>query len=225
MPRLREVARSETDNPIVNAMYDLVFGQGVDPLAGGAQTATGSEGDWWTVYALVPDVMEHAVDGFVLYRSPHRALDPVIRELAMTRAGWARGSHFVFSQHCKALRGLGVDDDKIAGIAAWPVSPAFSDLERAVLAYADAIVHDGGRVADELFAVLRDHLGDEALFELTYLTAMYDMHATIARALKLETDDRPEPVAELESPDDFDAEHYVSVGATEDAKAQFKSLK
>ena len=89
----------------------------------------------------------------------------------------------------------------------------------------DAIVHDGGRVADAVFALLRDKLGDEALFELTYLTAMYDMHATISRALKLETDDRPEPVDELESPEDFDAERYVQVGATEDAKAQFKSLK
>jgi hypothetical protein len=94
-----------------------------------------------------------------------------------------------------------------------------------VLAFADAIVHDGGRIADEVFAVLRSELGDEALFELTYLTAMYDMHATISRALKLETDDRPEPVDELESPEDFDAERYVQVGATEDAKAQFKSLK
>lgn len=225
MPRLRQVPRSEVDSPVVNAMYDLVFGKDVDPLADGGGTATGSEGDWWTVYALSPDVMEHAVDGFVLYRSPKRKLDPVIRELAMTRAGWARGSHFVYSQHAKALRGLGVEEQKIEAVAAWSVSPEFSTLERAVLAFADAIVYDGGRVGDQVFAVLRDELDDEALFELTYLTAMYDMHATVSRALKLETDDRPEPVDELESPEDFDAERYVQVGATEDAKAQFKSLK
>ena len=225
MPRLRQVPRSEVESPVVSAMYDLVFGKDVDPIVEGGGTATGSEGDWWTVYALSPDVMEHAVDGFVLYRSPTRKLDPVIRELAMTRAGWARGSHFVYSQHVKALRGLGVEEPKIEAVAAWSVSPLFSPFERAVLAFADAIVYDGGRVADEVFAALRDELGDEALFELTYLTAMYDMHATISRALKLESDDRPEPVDELESPDDFDAEHYVRVGATEDAKAQFKSLK
>jgi alkylhydroperoxidase family enzyme len=225
MPRLREVPRSETDSPVVNAMYDLVFGKDVDPLVDGGGTATGSEGNWWTVHALSPDVMEHAVDGFVLYRSPERKLDPVIRELAMTRAGWARGSRFVYSQHAKALRGLGVEEEKIAGVAAWPVCPAYSPFERAVLAYADAIVHDGGRVADEVFDLLRAELGDEALLELTYLTAMYDMHATVARALKLETDDRPEPVAELASPEDFDAERYVQVGATEDAKAQFEALK
>ena len=76
MPRLRQVASSETDDPIVNGMYDLLFGKGVDPLAEQeVGTATGSEGDWWTTYALSPDIMEHAVAGFVLYRSPDRELE------------------------------------------------------------------------------------------------------------------------------------------------------
>ena len=31
-------------------------------------------------------------------------LDPALRELGQTRAGWLRGSQFVFSQHCKSCR-------------------------------------------------------------------------------------------------------------------------
>jgi hypothetical protein len=31
---------------------------------------------------------------------------------------------------------------------------------------------------------------------LTYIIAMYEMHATIARALRLEMDDRDDPVVE-----------------------------
>ena len=32
--------------------------------------------------------------------------------------------------------------------------------------------------------------------ELTYIACMYEMHATISRALRLEMDDRDEPVVE-----------------------------
>lgn len=230
MPRLRQVARSEAKDPVVLSMYDLLFGKGVDPLADSpdrrvAGTSTGSSGDWWTTYALVPDIMEHAVAGFVLYRSPERALDPVLRELAQARIGWAAGSKFVYSQHVQALHGIHADPAKIAGIAAWPTCDAYTRVERAVLGYADAITFDHGRVSDELFAVLREELSDEAIFELTYVSAMYLQHAVITRALRLEWDDRPEPVVDVEPPSEFDAEHYMAVGSTAEAKQQLRDLR
>jgi alkylhydroperoxidase family enzyme len=225
MPRLRQVPRSEVDDPVVLSMYDLVFGKGIDPLEAGTGTATGSEGDWWTVYALVPDVMEHAVQGFVLYRSPARKLDPVLRELSLTRAGWVCGSSFVYSQHCKALRGLGMTSEKIAAIDAWATSPLFDDAERAVLGFTDAMVYAHGRVPDALFEQLRSHLSDEAILELAYVAAMYGMHASIVRALRLESDDIDDPTREADHPDDFDAELYVSVGANTEAKAKLASVR
>jgi alkylhydroperoxidase family enzyme len=225
MTRLRQVARTETESPLVKAMYDLVFGEGVDPLEASATgTATGSEGDWWTTYALVPDIMEHAVNGFVLYRSPDRKIDAVLRELAQARVGWSIGSKFVYSQHIQALRGLNADPDKIAGIAGWQVSDAFTRLERAVLAYADGIALDGGRVADDVFEVLHDELSDEQVFELTYITAMYLQHAVVTRALRLEWDDRPEYVVDVDPPDEFDAGHYVRLGSERGAKQQLGDL-
>ena len=222
MSRLREVGRSEADDPVVRGMFDIVFGKGVDPAQG---TSTGSKGDWWTTYALVPDVLEHAVAGFVLYRSPDRKLDGVLRELAQARVGWAVGSTFVYSQHVQALRGLHADPAKIAGIPAWATSTAYSGLERGVLAYADAIVFDHGRVSDELFAALQEELSDEALLELTYVTAMYLQHAVVSRALRLEWDDRPEPVVEIDPPEGFDAEHYMAVGSEADAKRKLRDAR
>ncbi|MEQ6903377.1 carboxymuconolactone decarboxylase family protein [Nocardioides sp. YIM 152588] len=199
MPRLRQVPRAEAEAEIVTSMYDLLFGDR-DPVAEPG-TDTGTPGDWWTVFALVPDVLKHAVQGFVLYRSERRLLDPVLRELGQTRAGWARGSQFVFSQHCKALRALGVPDEKVEAVAGWQVSPHFDEVERAVLAYTDALVHDGGRVADEVFDALRRHLSDEEVLELTYITALYEMHAVMSRALRTEFDDRPEPIVEVAAPE------------------------
>ena len=69
-----------------------------------------------------------------------------------------------------------------------------------MLAYTDALVLAGGRVPDELFATLRTHLDDEQIMMLTYITVMYEMHATISRALRLEYDDRDDPIVEIAAP-------------------------
>lgn len=199
MPRLREVPRAEAADDTVLAMYDRLFGDR-DPVAEPG-TATGTPGDWWTVFALVPDVLKHAARGFALYRSSNRVLDPVLRELGQTRAGWARGSQFVYSQHCKSCRSLGVSEEKIDAIASWSISTLFDDVERAVLAYTDDLTLAGGRVADGTFDALRRHLSDEEILELTYIIAMYEMHATICRALRLEFDDRVDPIIEIAAPE------------------------
>jgi alkylhydroperoxidase family enzyme len=195
VPRLRQVPKSEAEAPIVTMMYDFLF-EGRDPVAEPG-TATGSPGDWWTVFALVPDVLEHAVQGFGLYQSPHRKLAPRLRELAQARAGWAAGSSFVFSQHCKSLRALGVDDAVIGAVPHWTAAECFEPTERLVLAYTDCLVLDRGRVPDGLFDALRAALSDEEILELTYIASLYLQHAVMSRALRTEFDDRDEPVVEV----------------------------
>lgn len=163
MPRLRQVSRSETDDPFVLSMYDYLFGDR-DPVTDPG-TSTGTPGDWWTTVALVPDVLRHSVRGFALYRSPDRLLRPALRELAQARAGWSSESQFVYSQHLKSGRGVGISEEKLAGIAAWEVATCFDEAERAVLAYTDALVR-GGRVSDGVFDALHAHLSDEEIIEL-----------------------------------------------------------
>jgi alkylhydroperoxidase family enzyme len=208
MPRLRQVPRSEAAAPIVLEMYEALFGER-DPVSQPG-TATGTRGDWWTVFALAPDILEHAVDGFALYRHPARRIDPVLRELGQTRAGWVKGSQFVFSQHCKSLRGLGVSEDKIAAVPSWTVSALFDETERAVLAYADCLTQAGGRTPDEVFEKLKIFWDDEQILEFTYITCLYDMHAVMSRALRLEFDDRPDPIVEVAAPKDFAAADFLS---------------
>jgi alkylhydroperoxidase family enzyme len=82
------------------------------------------------------------------------------------------------------------------------VAQCFSPIERAVLAYTDALVYDGGRVADGVFDALRAELSDEEILELTYITALYDMHGVMSRALRTEFDDREEPIVEIPAPGD-----------------------
>ena len=210
MPRLRQVSKGEATDETILATYKVLFGER-DPVAEPG-TATGTTGDWWTVFANSPDVFKHAVRGFGLYRDPARKLDPVLRELGQTRAGWAKGSQFVFSQHCKSLRGLGVSEEKIAAVAAWTVASCFSEQERAVLAYTDCLVLSGGRTPEPVFDALRTFLDDEQILELTYLTCLYDMHAVMSRAMRLEFDDRDDPVVEVAAPEDFAGRDFLDTG-------------
>jgi hypothetical protein len=135
VPRLREIPRREVSDPKVLALYDLLFGDR-DPVAQPG-TAAGTRGDWWTVFAGSPDVLNHAAKGFVL---------------------------------------------------------------------------DGGRVADGVFEALKAFLDDEQILELTYITCLYEMHAVMSRALRLEFDDRPETVVEVDAPEDFKARDFMDTG-------------
>lgn len=198
MPRLREVPRAEVTDETILFFYDRLFGPDKDPAVDHG-TVHATPGDWWTVFAQSPEVFRHAVRGFGVYRNA--SLEPLLRELGQCRAGYARGSQFVFSQHCKQMRSLGMSEEKIEAIPHWQISACFSELERAILAYTDALVYDGGRVSDEVFIVLKAHLDEHEILELTYITALYDMHATMSRALRLEFDDRPEPVEEVQVPE------------------------
>lgn len=194
VPRLRQVRLADAAESVL-PVYDFMFG-GRDPVEHPG-SVTSTPGNWTTVFALVPDVFDHAVRGFALYRSPARLLDPKLRELGVTRAGWARGSQFVFSQHCKLCRDAGLTEEQIEAIPSWSTADCFSPLERAVLAYTDALILGGGRVADATFAALQAGLSDEEILELTYTISPYDMQATVSRALRLEFDDRDDPVVEL----------------------------
>lgn len=197
MPRLRQVSKADAD-PFAKQLYKVLFGER-DPVKEPG-TATGTPGNWWTVFALVPDAFKHTTEGFQFYRSPNRKLSPKLRELGQIRAGWARGSQFVFSQHCKASRDVGLTEAQIKAIPYWTIADVWSPVERAVLAYTDCLVLMGGRVPEEIFTEMKKHLSDEEILEFTYITTTYEMHATMSRALRLEYDDVDERVVEVAAP-------------------------
>ncbi len=197
MPRLRQLSRDDAPEDI-RQIYDRLFG-GRDPIAEPG-TETGTPGNWWTVFAIVPDLFRHAVAGFQFYRSRKRKIDPRLRELGQTRAGYLRGSQFVYSQHCKAMRSVGFAEACVEAIPAWQTADCYTPLERTILAYTDDLVLCGGRVSDATFGRLQESLSDEEILEFTYITCTYDLHATMCRALRLEYDDVEERIREIPAP-------------------------
>ena len=204
---MRQVPRAEA-TPEVQLVYERLF-QGRDPVAEPG-TATGTPGNWWTVFALSPDVLAHAQAGFGLLSSKARAMTPYQRELALTRTGYCAGSQFVFSQHSKAARAAKVPEEKLAAIPNWASADVFDAEDRAILAYTDDLVLADGRVPEATFARLKEHLSDAAILELSYAIGTYRLHAMVCRALRLEFDDLDERVVEVAAP----------VGASADIMSQ-----
>ena len=60
MPRLREIPRAEAPNEYVLRAYDRMFGPDRDPVAEPG-TATGTPGNWWTVFANSPELLHEVL--------------------------------------------------------------------------------------------------------------------------------------------------------------------
>ena len=182
--RLKPVSLAEA-SPQVREIYQEFFGER-DPVAQPG-TATGTPGDYWTTFALVPDLLMQARSSLMALLQPGRALSARYRELAIIRTGIVGDSRFEYSQHLKVARMVGVPDDQLAAIKGWTTSDKFDATERAVMAATDEIV---GRnlVEDATFAALKQHFSDAQILELFYVIGLWRMHGMIVRALHLEYD-------------------------------------
>ncbi|HVB52094.1 MAG TPA: hypothetical protein VND89_10210 [Acidimicrobiales bacterium] len=70
-----------------------------------------------------------------------------------------------------------------------------------MLTYSDALTLNSGRVDDAVITVLKEHLSDEHILDLTYITTLYVMHATMSNALRLENDDVPDGIVGIATPE------------------------
>src|ERR1700677_187584 len=137
MGRLRQVSKAEA-SPEVRDLYQQYFGDR-DPVAEPG-TATGTPGDYWTTFAVVPDLLFQARNSLTALMQPGRKLPAKLRELAIVRTGIVGDSKFEYSQHLKVARMVGVSEDKLAAIKSWATSDKFNDVERAVMQSTDELV-------------------------------------------------------------------------------------
>ncbi|MBI2800856.1 MAG: carboxymuconolactone decarboxylase family protein [Gammaproteobacteria bacterium] len=184
MKRLAEVAKADA-TPEVLAIYREFFGDR-DPVAAPG-TATGTPGNYWTTFALAPDLLQMAHRDLLSLLQPGRRLAAELRELAIVRTGIVGDSKFEYSQHLKMARGVGIAEHKLAAIKGWTTSDLFSPVERAVMAATDEIL-SRNLVEDATFAALKSHLADPAILELFVVIGLWRMHGLIVRALHLEYD-------------------------------------
>lgn len=75
----------------------------------------------------------------------------------------------------KVMQGQGVPKEKIDNMHAYETHPAFSDKERAVLAYAEALTIDASNIPAEVYQRFSQHLSDQERVEVTIVAGAMGM--------------------------------------------------
>jgi len=114
-----------------------------------------------------------------------RALDPTLKDLAVMAAAVTVGCSWCVDFGYWISTSKGVDPAKLRAVPQWRDSDLFSDTERAVLAYAEAVSATPPAVTDAMVADLREHMDDAALVELTMMIAVENERSRFNSALGL----------------------------------------
>lgn len=112
-------------------------------------------------------------------------LDPTLRMLAVLAVAGQIGCSWCQDFGYWTAHNAGVDPGKLRELAGWRDSSAFTDLERQVLEYAEAMTATPPAVSDEMVTVLRDALGEAKLVELTAFVALENYRSRFNDALGL----------------------------------------
>jgi alkylhydroperoxidase family enzyme len=101
-------------------------------------------------------------------------LDPVLRELAITRTGILCEAPYEVAAHKRIGRNVGVTDEQNAALENWQSAMCFDEVQRAALAFADEIVKLR-RPTDATFNAIAAKLTPGALVELQLAVGFYIM--------------------------------------------------
>ena len=101
-------------------------------------------------------------------------LDPVVRELAITRTGILCEAPYEVVAHKRIGKNVGVTDEQNAALENWRGAACFNDVQRAALAFADEIV-TLNRPTDATFKAIAAKLTPAALVELQLAVGFYVM--------------------------------------------------
>src|SRR6266850_3975607 len=101
-------------------------------------------------------------------------LDPILRELAITRTGILCEAPYEVVAHKRIGKGVGVTDEQNAALEDWKSATCFNEVQRAALAFTDEIVtlH---KPTDATLNAVAAKLSPGALIELQLSVGFYIM--------------------------------------------------
>ena len=102
------------------------------------------------------------------------SLDPVLREIAIIRAGVLCGSSYEVHQHKRIGRGIGMSAELLAAIDEGPQAAAFDETQRLVMLFTDDVVKNV-RASDATFDPLSQILPYKQMQELVITIGYYMM--------------------------------------------------
>jgi alkylhydroperoxidase family enzyme len=137
----------------------------------------------------VAEVFAQLVQAVVL----EGTLDPRLREMAIMRTAWLRGSTYEWAAHYGISLRSGMTEDQIVAIRSGLSAPSFNSIERAVLTLVDEMVTAGRASAATLRAAREAAASDAAYLELLAIPGCYAALASLLDALQVPLDDSTTP--------------------------------
>ena len=119
-------------------------------------------------------------------------LDPVVRELAITRTGILCEAPYEIVAHKRIGRNVGVTDEQNEALEDWPSAKCFSEVQRAALAFTDEIVKLH-KPTDATFKAIASKLTPAALVELQLAVGFYIMTSKFLETFGIDM----QPVSEV----------------------------
>src|SRR5215216_2923644 len=119
-------------------------------------------------------------------------LDPVVRELAITRVGILCQAPYEIVAHKRIGKAVGVTDEQNAALENWRPATCFNEVQRAALAFADEIVAQH-KPTDATFKAIASRLTPAALVELQISIGFYIMTSKFLETFAIDL----QPVSEV----------------------------
>lgn len=114
-------------------------------------------------------------------------LSPALVHLIDARVSQINGCAYCVDMHTKDARAAGETEQRLYALAVWRETPFFSDVERAALAWAEAVTELGREgVPDAVYAEARKHFDERALVDLTLAVATINAWNRIAISFRFE---------------------------------------
>jgi AhpD family alkylhydroperoxidase len=114
-----------------------------------------------------------------------KRLDPTLKALAEMASAVMIGCSWCVDFGFWETTRHGIDPVKMREVPRWRDSDVYTDLERQVMAYAEAMTATPPAVTDEMVAELRRQLDDAALVELTMMVSVENVRSRFNNALGL----------------------------------------
>ena len=119
-------------------------------------------------------------------------LDPIVRELAITRTGILCEAPYEIVAHKRIGKGVGVTDEQNAALENWQAATCFNEVQRAALAFTDEVVKLR-KPTDATFNAIKAKLTPGALVELQLSVGFYIMTSKFLETFGIDM----QPVSEV----------------------------
>ena len=145
----------------------------------------------------VPNIFRAMANNAPLWRSYLRlgnglwtqcGLDIATRELVILRTAILHHSIYEWHQHVRIGRQAGLSDERIVALHHWRQSELFSEAERAILGYVDAVAASD-HPSDEAHQTLSAHFDPSTIVGINLLTGFYGMTAKFLGAMEVQTEE------------------------------------